>query len=177
MMRKEFLIFIFCCIISIETQAQLTSKIWIVRHAEKQSNDPKNPNPLLTIEGEKRAADLSKYLKNEKIDYIFSTDYLRTKQTALPTAKQKKLETIIYNDKSSEDLIQKIKNIPIGKNSLIIGHSNTVLPILEMLGATINVKTLKDNDYDFIFELTVRGNNIKMKTRHYGKQHHSTEIK
>jgi 2,3-bisphosphoglycerate-dependent phosphoglycerate mutase len=173
-MKKIFLILIFCSIVSFTIQAQETSKIWIVRHAEKQSE---KADPALTPEGEKRAKSLAKYLKKEKVAYVFSTNYLRTKQTAIPTAKQKALETTIYDAKDNEALIQVIKNLPKGSNSLIVGHSNTVLVILEMLGALAPIQTLKDDDYDFIFQLTINGEVVKLKTSRYGKKHHSTQIK
>jgi broad specificity phosphatase PhoE len=176
-MKKTLIFFLFATLISINVLAQKTSKIWIVRHAEKQTIDPKNANPALNSEGEKRAEDLAKYLEKENINYIFSTDYLRTKQTATPIAKQKSLEIETYNAKNHTALVQKIKSFPQGKNSLIVGHSNTVLEILELLGGVAPVKSLKDDDYDFIFKLSIKGDKVKVKTSRYGEKHHSTEIK
>jgi 2,3-bisphosphoglycerate-dependent phosphoglycerate mutase len=176
-MRKNISIFIFLVIISFTVQAQKTTKIWIVRHAEKETIDPKNSDPALTLEGEKRAEDLAKYLKKESIDYIFSTNYIRTKQTALPTAKENKIEISIYDTKDHSKLIQEIKSLAQGKNILIVGHSNTVLVLLEMLGALPPVPTLKDDDYDFIFKLSIKGEKIRLKSGHFGDKHHSTEIK
>jgi 2,3-bisphosphoglycerate-dependent phosphoglycerate mutase len=176
-MKKTFIFFLFAILISINVQAQKANKIWIVRHAEKQTIDPKNANPALNAEGEKRAEDLAEYLKKEKVDYIFSTDYLRTKQTATPLAKQKGLKIETYNPKNHAGLVQKIKSLTQGKNSLIVGHSNTVLEILELLGGVAPVKSLTDNDYDFIFKLTLKGDKVKLKTSRFGENHHSTEIK
>jgi 2,3-bisphosphoglycerate-dependent phosphoglycerate mutase len=175
-MGKNIFIFIFLVFVSLSVQAQKTTKIWIVRHAEKETIDPKNSDPALTLEGEKRAEDLVKYLKKERIDYIFSTNYLRTKQTALPTAKQNNVEISIYDTKDHSALIQKIKSLAQGKNILIVGHSNTVIVLLEMLGAVPPVPTLKDDDYDFIFKLSIKGEKIRLKSGHFGAKHHSTEI-
>ncbi|TKC00641.1 SixA phosphatase family protein [Pedobacter cryophilus] len=176
-MKKTLIFFLFAILISINVRAQKASKIWIVRHAEKQTIDPKNANPALNAEGEKRAEDLAEYLKKEKVDYIFSTDYLRTKQTAAPLAKQKGLEIETYNPKNHAVLVQKIKSLPQGKNSLIVGHSNTVLEILALLGGTAPVKTLTDDDYDFLFKLSLKRDKVKVKTGRFGESHHSTELK
>lgn len=176
-MKKTFLILLFCTLVSFTVHAQKTTKIWIVRHAEKETIDPKNSDPALTLEGEKRAEDLAKYLKKETIAHVFSTNFIRTKQTGLPTAKQNNIEVSIYDSKDHSELIQKIKSLAQGKNILIVGHSNTVLVLLEKLGALPPVQSLKDDDYDFIFKLSIKGEKIRLKSSHFGAKHHSTEIK
>ena len=64
--------------------AQKTMKVFVVRHAEKVTDDPKDKDPLLSEIGALRAVDLMKLLRGEKIDSIFTTDYKRTKLTAFP---------------------------------------------------------------------------------------------
>ena len=176
-MKTTLVCFLFAILISINVQAQKATKIWIVRHAEKQTIDPKNANPALNAEGEKRALALAEYLQKEKIDYIFSTDYIRTKQTAALLAQQKGLEIETYSTKNHAALVQKIKSFAQGKNSLIVGHSNTVLEILELLGGQPPVKSLTDDDYDFLFKLSLKGDKVKVKTGRFGENHHSTELK
>lgn len=177
MKKKNILIFIFLVGLNFTVLAQKTTKIWMVRHAEKETIVPKNADPALTLEGEKRAEELAKFLKKEKVDYIFSTNYIRTKQTALPTAKQNNIEISIYDSKNDSALLQEIKSLAQGKNILIIAHSNTLMAILEMLGALPPVPILKDDDYDFIFKLRIKGEKIRLKSDHYGEKHHSTQIK
>ena len=57
--------------------------VLIVRHAEKQlvGNDPQ-----LAYVGNVRALKLAQILEKEEIKHVFSTDYIRTKNTAKPTA-------------------------------------------------------------------------------------------
>ena len=39
---------------------------------------------------------------------------------------------------------------------VVVGHSNTVLPLIEALGAARPVPELSDADYDYLFEVTLR---------------------
>jgi 2,3-bisphosphoglycerate-dependent phosphoglycerate mutase len=59
------------------------STFYVVRHAEKVDN---STNPLLSEDGKERAKDLTRKLVNKNISLIYSTDYLRTKNTAKPLA-------------------------------------------------------------------------------------------
>ncbi|MBO5927081.1 MAG: histidine phosphatase family protein, partial [Clostridia bacterium] len=63
-------------------------KITIIRHAE-----PDYPNNTLTEKGFKEADILGYYLKNEKIDYIYSSPLPRAKYTAEGIVKYNKTKT------------------------------------------------------------------------------------
>ena len=66
--------------------------IYLVRHSEKEvSASMYGSDPPLTPCGEKRSESLSNFLKDVPIEVIYSTDYIRTKNTALPTAQSKGL--------------------------------------------------------------------------------------
>lgn len=72
--------------------------IYLVRHAQSESNalsgqkhDFEGLGTDLTAEGKKQAKKLAKKLKNISFDAIFSSDTLRTKQTAEIIALEKKL--------------------------------------------------------------------------------------
>lgn len=175
-MKKTFSILLLLLALNIHGFAQKATKIWVVRHAEKEISDPKNPDPALTAIGTQRANDLKAYLAKEKISYIFSTPYTRTKRTILPVANDRLVEVQTYDAGNSNELAEKIKALPAGKNILIVGHSNTVLPIIKALGAQTDLKTLTDDDYDFIFELRIKGDKVKLNIHRYGASHHTTEI-
>lgn len=153
-----------------------TQKIWVVRHAEKNTENPKEKDPKLSDEGVLRAKDLKEFLKKKRVAYIFSSNYIRTKQTVAPLAEERKLPIETYDTSKPLELINTVKGLPKGKNILIVGHSNTVLNIVRDLGAQISLKELKDDDYDFIFELTKKRKNTTLKVMHFGKTHHSTNF-
>ena len=61
--------------------------IYLVRHSEKDVSFNNSADPPLTPCGEQRSKSLSRFFKDVPLSAIYSTDYTRTKNTALPTAK------------------------------------------------------------------------------------------
>jgi phosphohistidine phosphatase SixA len=122
--------------------------IYISRHAEKEISD--NTDPLLTQAGKERADKLSAYLKDKNVKLIFSTNTLRTKKTAEPTAQSVNASISIYDAKKPELLCFEIKELR--KNTLVIGHSNTIKDIVNTLnGKTFLEKDLEDTEYDKLY--------------------------
>lgn len=159
-----------------QSNAQSITKVWVVRHAEKLTDDPKNSNPDLSEIGIIRANDLKNYLSKKKIDFIYSTPFKRTEETAVPLAKQKNIKTQSYNPKEQQTLVSEIKALKGNHGVLIVGHSNTVLEIVRGFGVSVKPKDLSDDDYDFIFEITIKNGKAKLKVKHFGEIHHSTEL-
>ncbi len=129
-----------------------TSTIYIVRHAEK-STDPKN-DPHLTVQGGQRAIALKKLLEDKKIKKIFSTNTNRTKETAKPLSDFTNIDTQLYNNDTTTNFYKSI--FLSKKNTLVIGHSNTVLKMIDSLGLKRKIKTIGDNDYDNLFTIKVK---------------------
>ena len=96
---------------------------YLIRHAEKDRSDKSNRNPHLTKKGLARADNWAKFFKDVKFDAVYSTDYNRTRETVLPTAKANDLELKFY-DPRDIDLKAFLKETK-GKTVLIVGHSNT----------------------------------------------------
>lgn len=97
-----------------------TTTIYFIRHAEKADN---SKNPDLSTTGLKRATHWSEVFSDIPFDAIYSTDFTRTKQTAAPTATNKKIDISIYDPKNID--IQKFKTDNLGKTVLVVGHSNS----------------------------------------------------
>ena len=75
---------------------------YLIRHAEKDTSDKTNRNPSLTNLGIKRANNWARILINVDFHAVYSTNYIRTKVTAKPTADKHNLETILYNVREFE---------------------------------------------------------------------------
>jgi len=174
-MKKLIFIFFIVLFGQQNVNAQKVLKVWIVRHAEKLTIDPKDKDPELSEDGKLRASELLKELKGEKIDSIFSTDYKRTKLTGFPLADKIGISIRIYDPAQIKSLAKQWKENAKGKNVLIIGHSNTVLEIIEAFGGEKPVKELTDDDYDYLFTLTIKGDKVNVKASRYGEAHHSKE--
>ncbi|GAA0893357.1 hypothetical protein GCM10009122_30360 [Fulvivirga kasyanovii] len=120
----------------------------LVRHAEKAFD--KEGDPVLTEQGEKRAAVLAETLEAVNIDAVYSTPFKRTRLTVEPVVKSKGLEIVDYNPFKLEDMIQTIEESR-GKTLLISGHSNTTPAILNMLLGEDKFGQLNESDYDNLY--------------------------
>lgn len=146
------LIFIASCCLA---NAQLitfkdNAKIYLVRHAEKLTGD----DPLLTTEGNKRAGDLMRTLKDKKIARIYVTEFKRTQHTGDSLRIQSGIDTVQYlSDTSCIDLLNKIKgNADLNRAILIIGHSNTLPTIIRKLGLPEYAsEDIPSNEFDNLF--------------------------
>jgi phosphohistidine phosphatase SixA len=165
-MKKLFVLLSLTLLFANIISAQ-TTNVWIVRHAEKDKSNPQDTNPSLSDEGRVRAGDLATYLKKVKFDAAFATATKRTHQTLDSLVIPKVIE---YKDIKA--LVDSIKTNYIGKTVIIAGHSNTVLEIIEALGGKKPKEELTDDDYDYIFELSVKEDKARVKMEQYGKPHH-----
>ncbi len=174
-MKNFILIFLMVLFGQQTVNAQKTLKVWVVRHAEKLTDDPKDKDPDLSPEGKARAEALKEYLGGQKIDSIFSTNYKRTKLTGYPLADKVGISIKTYNPAQQNALAKQLMENAKGKKILIIGHSNTVQEIVEAFGAKKPVKDLTDDDYDYIFTVTIKGDKAEVKVDRFGATHHSKE--
>lgn len=151
----------------ITTVAQSTT-VWIVRHGEKDTALATRANPDLNAEGKQRAMDLATYLQKENIEQVLSTDTKRTVQTVAHI----KAPLEIYNPRSIQMVVEKIKTTWQGKTILLVGHSNTVLETIDALGGNRPVALLNDEDYDYLFKVIIDPNGKATATAYqFGKPH------
>ena len=172
-MKKIILVLFIVLLGQQAVNAQKAVKVYVVRHAEKLTDDATDKDPGLSELGAERAVDLMKELRGQKIDSIYTTNYKRTKLTAFPLADKIGISMKTYNPAAHKTLAKQLITNAAGKRILIVGHSNTVLEIIEAFGAEKPVKELTDDDYDYIFEVTVKGTKAEVKANRYGKSHHS----
>jgi len=167
-MKKIILAFVLMLGLQQISYAQKTLKVWIVRHAEKDTSDPKDKDPDLSNAGAQRAEALKKALKSQRLDTIYSTDYKRTKLTGFPLADITGISIQTYEPSKGTQLVKSLKVNAAGKKILIIGHSNTILELIEAFGAKRPVPSISDDEYDYLFSLTVKGDKVEVKTEKYG---------
>jgi len=127
--------------------ARAQDAIYIVRHAERASDDPQS---LLSEAGLARAARLSDMLRDAGITAIFVTEYERTAQTAKPTASRLGLTAIVNKADDTPGLIGKVRALGPKARVLIAGHSDTVPKILAALGYATPV-TIARGEFDNLF--------------------------
>lgn len=165
------LIIIFILVSCTMVQCRST-KVYIVRHAEKSTNPPQDPD--LTAEGRLRAEDLAMELNNNRITQVYSTDTRRTRQTAEPFSLQSGIPIQLYKNDTLLKFLYHV--LDAEKNTLIVGHSNTTLQMLKELGLNPSIKTIPDNDYDNLFMVTLKskggpgGYHLKLREKTYGRK-------
>jgi hypothetical protein len=153
--------------------AQKTT-IWLVRHAEKADAPVSNP-PLNSL-GQQRAKELLRSLKGNKINAIYITDSIRSVQTAQPVADAFSIKPQIYDPADIKALAARLMVNNKGKNALIVGRLNTIIPTIEAFGGLAPFTALNNDDYDILFKLTVKNDKADLEMSYYGTPHHSTAI-
>ena len=130
--------------------------IYLTRHAEKQAQ-PKD-DPALTVKGEARALYIAQLLSNKNIQQIFSTHYKRTRSTAKPLANRQGIAIEIYSPSHPDDMIKQVLNSK--KNTLIVGHSNTLNDLVIRFGGKVKT-TIEHDDYDNLYRLIITPEGVK----------------
>lgn len=130
---------------------------YVVRHAEKATQEANMTSDVpLTEGGKERAKAVKEILKDKKIVYVFSTNTIRTKSTAQPTADHFQLTIETYGPRPDSTFISLLKSK--NKNTLIVGHSNTVDDIVNKLcGETKVPGDLPDAEYNKLFIIKKKG--------------------
>ncbi|OOQ61290.1 SixA phosphatase family protein [Mucilaginibacter pedocola] len=174
---KAFKVLFVCFFLSNYSAFAQKTTVWLVRHAEKEPATVKSADdPSLSADGLKRAEALAKYLKREKIKAIYVTKYKRTGETGRPLAAQAKILPRVYDDSLKTFAKTILKNFN-GSNVLVIGHSNTLMPLLDAFGAEMPFDTLDEDDYDMIFKVTVKDNGEReLEISYYGTLHHKSDL-
>lgn len=135
---------------AVAAQAPATTVI-LVRHAEKAAAPADDP-PLSEL-GQRRVVALGELLAESSITRIFASDKRRTQDTVKPLAERLGLPVEVVPAKDTVALVAAIRAKP-GGTVLVAGHSNTLGPIAEALGAP-GPPAIADDDYDNLYVVTL----------------------
>ena len=134
--------------------------IYLVRHAEKQSD---SNDPPLTECGVERSESLSTLFDAVPFDAVYSTDYKRTQSTALPTAMDQGLMIQSYEPdalgKIAEELIRN------GQDALVVGHSNTTAVLAGLLVGE-EMGAFDESIYNRVYQVVVSKDNRRLHVLH-----------
>jgi len=114
----------------------------------------------LSAAGKARAQALAAMLKDAGVTAIYTTEFIRTKDTAAPLAQALKVTAEVIPARDQATLIAKIKAHTSGA-VLVVGHSNTVPAIIKALGG-MDV-TLADSEYDSLFFVAPDGTTTRIR--------------
>ena len=135
-----------------DAAAQSKKTIILVRHAEKAAAaaDDMKGDVELTSEGRDRAVRFANVIKRFRPGEIFSTSYKRTRQTAEPIAKLRGKEIQTYDAAKHPELIDLILKSKT-KRFVIVGHSNTVPFLANLLAKKEIFRQLPDTEYGVVW--------------------------
>jgi len=157
----RLLVILFIVGLSVPSYSQDTFTIYLVRHAEKEVSEDNPRDPGLTPCGQERAESLADFLQNVNIDAVYSTDFIRTKTTARPTAQSKAKKIELYNPGDlglfSKSLLDR------SQDALVVGHSNTTGVLAGLLvGEEIAAVSMSEDVYNRIYQVVICGNSKQL---------------
>ena len=140
---------------------QETFTIYLIRHSEKDLFSENQSDPPLTKCGIKRTDYLRSFFEDIDIESVYSTNYIRTKNTATPIASLKKTRIQYYKSdypKAFSEILLDSK-----QNSLVVGHSNTI-PILAGLLSGKDLDPIDEKTYNSIYKIVISKDKTKLFT-------------
>lgn len=159
-----------------EGEAKVTT-VFLVRHAEKA--DGPGQDPPLSEAGRQRAEALARLLQSAGVKGVYTSQFLRTQQTAEPLARRlgvtatpvplsvKPSNPREVSDESIRELTKKVE-AHAGGAVLIVGHSNSVPEVIRALGGD-SVPKIDESKFDDLFIVTVHpGGRAKVVQLKYG---------
>jgi probable phosphoglycerate mutase len=159
--RRVIWLFAVAAILLAARPAAAQRAVFVVRHAEKAS-DANEPGVPLSQAGRARAKKLAAILEKTGVTAIYSTDTVRTLDTAKPLARALKITVRKY---AAKDAGGKPDLMPLAKLLktehardivLVVGHSDTVPPLLKALGCAEPVEIPADR-FDNLFVVVPAG--------------------
>ncbi|NOT29315.1 MAG: histidine phosphatase family protein [Planctomycetes bacterium] len=132
----------------------------LVRHAEKSSDDPRDPS--LSERGRERAQALAELLARAGVKRLVASEYRRTQETLAPLAAALGIAIESTPAREFEALATSLSETPAGATVVVAGHSNTVPLLAARLGAALGDvldgpqgPALDEQEYDRMFVLTL----------------------
>ena len=139
----------------------------VVRHAEKADQ---SPDTALSAKGRARAKALADLLRAAGVTHIITSEFRRSQETAAPLAKALGLTPEQVPARDLPALVARLHALDPASIVVIVGHSNTIPPMLAVLGWP-NTLDLHDGDYDDVFVLAPHpGQRASMVRLKYGQR-------
>ena len=155
---------------AVDPTAPGITTVYLVRHAEKSTMVPTDPDPHISSMGQRRAEALASRLGTAGVTTIIASQFKRTQETAQPLAAALRIEPEIIPaglQGSSDSVAAEVLRHRGGK-ILIVSHSLTIAGIIEALGGP-RLPNLCDDQYSNLFVMYIPASGKPELTRqHYG---------
>jgi broad specificity phosphatase PhoE len=136
-----------------------STTIIVVRHAEKVLEGGPGSDPPLTARGEERAQLLARLFGDTRlqqhIDAIYTSAALRNRATAAPLAAKLGITPEVVPQDDAHALARRLLREHPGGRILVVGHVDTIPPIVEALSGVSQMPPIADMDYGTIYVVMV----------------------
>lgn len=133
--------------------------LYLVRHSEKQADG--SSDPALSRAGRDRSEQLASWLQNNDIEDIWSSDYQRSRDTAVPLLSKLDLELNLYDPRDLPALARNLRDKQ--NNAVVVGHSNTTPDLARILCHCV-IADMDESEYDRLIVVYVNGGETKVET-------------
>jgi broad specificity phosphatase PhoE len=130
--------------------AAADATIILVRHAERTSNQGDLP---LSEAGRERAALLARMLGHSGITHVFTSEMIRTRETAGPLASRLSLVPVVVPVEQRDALVAQLRRLPRGAVALVVNHGGPIPDIIRQLGAP-QPSAIGEEQFDRMFIVT-----------------------
>ncbi len=124
--------------------------VLLVRHGEKADL---SEDAELSAAGRERAVELARTLRSAEIEYVHSSDFIRTRDTAAPAAIEYGLEVDLYDPQDLPALVESLRRT--GGRHLVVGHSTTTPAMVESLGGKPSSVINEEGEFDRLYLVTI----------------------
>jgi broad specificity phosphatase PhoE len=138
--------------------------VLLVRHADRQGSAD-----ALSPAGAARAQELARVLEKSGISAIYTSEAIRTQETAEPSASQLGITPVAVPAADVAGLVSTIRSSNTGQAVLVVGHSNTVPQIIAEFGGP--AVTIGETEFDNLYVLALcchRWQTVKLTNLQYG---------
>lgn len=136
--------------------------VYLVRHAEKVDD---SRDPELSATGGVRALELARVLRDAGLSKVWSTDFLRTRHTADPSADGAGVEVELYDPRDLPGFADRLRHM--AGIHLVVGHSNTTPALVTALGGEAG-PAIPDSEYDRLYILVLYEGQVTTSRLRYG---------
>lgn len=146
--------------------------VYIVRHAEtlelsEHAPEAKRVDSPLSAAGQVRALKLPEELPIKDLAAVYVTDTKRSRDTASAVVALNGIKPIIYPPRDVDGLAYRLRKRS-GQSALVVGHSNTIPPLLDALGVEPPIE-IGEDQYGDLWVVTVTGSKTKLERRRFGE--------
>jgi phosphohistidine phosphatase SixA len=145
---------------------ELPATVFLLRHAERSGPNLEDP---ITSAGRERAELVARMFREAGVSRIYTSEFLRTRQTAAPLSKLLGIEAIVVKGGDAKAVVEALSSVPAGTAAVAVRHSGEIERTVELLNASLKIPKIEETEYDRLLILTFQNGKLTgVRTLRYG---------